>query len=62
MAKKIEASPYPVEQAERLVKIMGQSCATALALKEMKRRNESGEQVGLFIARGFIFVGPVQSI
>lgn len=62
MAKKIEASPYPVEQAERLVKIMGQSCATALALEEMKRRNEAGEQVGLFIARGFIFVGPVQNI
>lgn len=61
MAKKIEASPYPVDQAERLVKIMGQSCATALALKEMKRRNEEGEQVGLFVAGGFVFVGPVQS-
>lgn len=58
--KPIEASPYPVEQAERLAKIMGESSATAKALTEMKARREAGEDVGLFVFRSHIFVGPLR--
>lgn len=60
MNKPIEASPYPIEQAERLAKIMGDSSATARALAELKKRQADGEDVTLFVARSFIFVGPAR--
>lgn len=45
MARRRKLPPvsiYPVEQAERLAKIMGESSATAAALREFKRRQEAG--------------------
>jgi len=60
MAKRrpIEVSEYPVERAERLAKIMGDSSATAKALIELKRRQSEGENVVLLVAGGTILVGP----
>lgn len=49
---------YPVERAQRLVNIMGQKCATATALRELKRRQDAGENVSLWICGAAIFVGP----
>ena len=58
MAKQIEVSIYPVERAELLAKIMGESSATAKALIELKRRKELGEDAVLLIAGSTILVGP----
>jgi hypothetical protein len=49
---------YPLERAERLAKIMGESSAAAAALKELKSRLASGEDVALFVCGAWIFVGP----
>lgn len=53
-----QITPYSVENAERLVKIIGEKSATAAALKELKERREAGEDVGLFISGSWIFVLP----
>lgn len=54
----LNISPYPTDKAEQLAKIVGESSATAKALVELRRREANGENVGLFISGGFIFVGP----
>lgn len=59
--KKIEATLYPVENAERLVKIMGEGSATAKALSELKQRQAAGEHVSLFVLHSWIFVGPTDT-
>lgn len=59
--KKIEPTLYPVENAERLARIMGDSSATAIALRELKKRRADGEDVSLFILHSWIFVGPTNT-
>lgn len=58
MAEQINLSPYPVEKAERLAKVVGKNSAVAHALTELKRRQDAGEDVGLFVYRSHIVVGP----
>lgn len=55
-AKKIEPALYPVAKAERLAKIMGDSSATAKALRELRERQAKGEDVSLFVIHSWIFV------
>jgi hypothetical protein len=56
--KKIEPTPYSVTNAERLAKIMGEQSATAIALRELRKRQADGEDVSMFIVGSWIFVGP----
>ena len=56
--KKIEVSVYPDDRAERLAHIMGPSSAAAMALVELKKRREAGEDAVLLIAGSMILVGP----
>lgn len=53
-----EIVEYPIERAERLASIMGESSAAADALRELKRRRAVGEDVRLFVRGSMIFVGP----
>lgn len=59
--KKTEPTLYPVANAERLAKIMGDSSATAKALRELRERQSKGEDVSLFVVRSYIFVGPTDT-
>ena len=61
MKKTEKATPYPVANAERLAKIMGERSATAAALRELRERQSAGEDVSLFVFRSWIFVGPTDT-
>lgn len=60
-SKKIEPTVYPVANAERMVKILGDSSATAKALRELRERQTAGEDVSLFVVGNCIFVGPTDT-
>jgi hypothetical protein len=60
-AEKVQPSLYPVAKAERLAKIMGNSSATARALRELRERQAKGEEVSLFVLHSWIFVGPTNT-
>jgi hypothetical protein len=51
---------YPFDEvlAEKIADVVGESSAAALALAELKRRRERGEDAALFVASSTLVVGP----
>jgi hypothetical protein len=52
-------TPHSEETAKRMAEILGPSCASAQALKELEERRKNGEQVDLFVDDdNWLVVGP----